>query len=83
MATEEKSEDSLLQEDPPEYMQEADSLGEAPVHCETGQGSPLTDSSTFLSKLKLFCPSLYFSLSLLERNAFECSGWPYPPQRLF
>jgi hypothetical protein len=45
---EEKSEDTLLQEDPPDYMNEVDSLGDAPFHSatETGLHSE-TDEFTF------------------------------------
>jgi len=36
--TEEKFEETLLQEDPTEYMNEVDSLEDTTFHCEAGQG---------------------------------------------
>jgi hypothetical protein len=73
---EEKSEDTLLQEDPPDYMMEVDSLGEIPVpHYSTASGPPSESLDSLSGKLSFFCPALYSSLSLWEKEALDNSRW--------
>jgi hypothetical protein len=72
---EEQSEDSLLHEDPPDYMTEVDSLGDAPIHFAAECETPTDEDPTLSGKLKHFCPSFFSSLSLWERDAIEKSGW--------
>jgi hypothetical protein len=72
---EEKSEDTLLQEDPLDYMDEEDSMGDAPFHSAAETDLPSDPVNTLLGKLKLFFPSLFSSLSMWEKEALENSGW--------
>ena len=69
------SKNTLLQRDPPNYMDEADSLG-----CETlNYGADLWHQqetlSTLTGKLQRLCPSLYSTLSLWEKEALDNSHW--------
>jgi len=72
---EEKLEDTLLQEDPPDYMMEVDSLGEILFHCTNATRPPLESLDSLSSKLSLFYPTLYYSLSLCEKEALDNSRW--------
>jgi hypothetical protein len=73
--SEENSEDTMLQEDPPDYMMEVDSLGEIPSHCSTETGPPSETLDSLSGKLNLFCPAFYSSLTLWEKEALGNSGW--------
>jgi hypothetical protein len=50
---EEKSEDTLLQEDPPDYMMEVDSLGEFPLHYSNVTGPPSESLNSLSGKLRI------------------------------
>ena len=60
--TDEKSEDTLLQEDLPDYMMEVDSLGDVNIHYDTETGFWSEPDSSLSGKLLSFCPSLYSTL---------------------
>jgi hypothetical protein len=72
---EEKIEDSILQEDPPDYVDEEDSLGCGQIHYGPEAGSQFEEATTFIGKLKYFCQNNFVSLSLWERDALESSSW--------
>jgi hypothetical protein len=73
--SEEKSEETLLQEDPPDYMMEVDSMGEIPFHSLSKTWSPSVTLNSLSNKLNFFCPSLFSSLNLWEKEALDTSGW--------
>jgi hypothetical protein len=62
--TEEKSEDTLLQEDPPDYVNEVDSFGYEPLHYGTEPGFQAELATSITGKLKNFYPTFFSSLSL-------------------
>ena len=72
---EDLSEETLLQEDPPEYLNEVDSLEDTTFHFEVVQGPPSEEATRLTGKLKFLCPTLFSSLTLWERDALENSGW--------
>jgi hypothetical protein len=72
---EDKSEDTLLQEDPLDYMMEVDSLGEIPSHFPPVTEPPSETLNTLTSKLRFFCPSLFSSLTFWEKESLEKSDW--------
>jgi len=73
--TDDKSKDTLLHEYPPDYMNEVDSFGDAPIHYDSEPGPLLEETTSLTGKLKLLCPTLFSSLTLWERDALENSGW--------
>jgi hypothetical protein len=69
------SEDTLLQRDPPDYMDEADSLGSETIHYGADLWSQQETLSTLTGKLQRLFPSLYSTLSLWEKEALDNSHW--------
>jgi hypothetical protein len=72
---EEKLEDTMLQEDPLDYMMEVDPMGELTILSSSGTKSPPETMDSLSSKLRFFYPSLFSSLSLWEKEALDNSGW--------
>jgi hypothetical protein len=72
--SEDKSEDSMVQEDPPKYMMEGDSLGDFPVYIPSDTNITVENSDSLTSKLRNYYPSLFYSLTLWERQALNNSG---------
>jgi len=72
---EEKSEDTLLQEDPLDYVFEEDSFNCDPIYHRPEPGSQTEERTSLSGKLKNFCPTFFSSLSLWERDALEKSRW--------
>jgi len=72
--TDDKSKDTL-HEYPPDYMNEVESFGDAPIHYDAKPSPPLEVTTSLTGKLKLLCPTLFSSLTLWERDALENSGW--------
>jgi hypothetical protein len=56
-------------------MNEEDSMGNTPFHNATETELPSDLMNSLLGKLKLFCPTLFSSLTLWENEALETSGW--------
>jgi hypothetical protein len=71
--TEDKLEDTLLQEDPPDYMMEVDSEADVPTLSPARTGPPLETLDTLSSKLHLFFPSLFSSLTSWENLTLDNS----------
>lgn len=71
---EEKSEDTLLHEDPPEYMMEVDSMADAPLQHPSRTGSTSEPLENLSSKLQYFFPTLFSLLTLWEKEAMDNSG---------
>jgi hypothetical protein len=72
---EEVSENTELQRDPPEYMDEAESFGCTDHHTGLSTSHWREDHSTLMGKLQSLCPSLFSSLTYWEKEALNTSNW--------
>jgi hypothetical protein len=69
------SENTELQRDPPDYMDEADSLGCENLHTRDAPSQQQECRSTLTGKLQSLCPSLFSSLTHWEKEALNNSNW--------
>jgi hypothetical protein len=70
------SEDSMEDMSKDLYMNEADSQGDGGVCCSERERKSRIPNDTFVGKLKLHCPSLYFSLTAWERDHLDNTFLP-------